>query len=89
MQAFNRIGSVDDPSHLRGETVKGNNLFPVAVPALSDHRILFAPGAGFEFREPLEGHLGGFGPISTQIICPQSVTCVTSSADVDLPAPEC
>ena len=75
MQTFNRIGGVDDFSHLRSEAVKGNDLFPVAAPALGDHRILFAPRAGFELRESLGGGLGGFGPVTkfrsvlTGVIC--------------------
>jgi hypothetical protein len=42
-------------SHFQRKTVKGNHLLPVAPPALGDHRVCFAPGTGFETREPLAG----------------------------------
>ena len=63
MQTFNGIGGVDDLSHLRRITVKGDDLLPISAPALGDHRIFFAPGAGFELAEPFGGGLRGFGPI--------------------------
>src|SRR6476659_6835756 len=64
MQTFNRVGGVDDFSHLRRITVKGNNLLPISAPTLGDHRILSAPGAGVKLAESLGSGLDGFGPVN-------------------------
>ena len=43
MQTFNRIGGVDDLSHLRRITVKGSDLFPISAPALGLSSDTFCP----------------------------------------------
>jgi hypothetical protein len=43
MQTFNGIGGLDDFSHLRGKTVKGDDLFPVSFPALSNRQDILYP----------------------------------------------
>jgi hypothetical protein len=63
MQALDRVGGVDDATHLCRVGEERNHLFPVAPPGLRDRWVFAAPEAGIEFLEPFTGNGCGFGAV--------------------------
>ena len=58
VQAFDRVGRVDDSPHGDRKGEERNNLFPVAPPTAGDRRILRSPRAGVKFFQPRRGGRG-------------------------------